>query len=141
MARRRYGKFSRAKKTMYRGALYDSGTEASRAASLDLLQLAKKIHRWERGVSQIILDEGIGRRVSYCPDFLVWTDAHTCRAEEVKGFARDKKKRLVLPRDLRIRLILWESRFPNLPVVVVDGEGNELWRLPKKRERKVKWAS
>ncbi len=140
MARRRYGKFSRAKKTMYKGQLFDSKTEASRAASLDLFQLAGKIHRWERGASQVLLDEGIGRRVSYCPDFLVWTDAHTCRAEEVKGFARDRKKRLVLPRDLRIRLILWETKFPNLPVVVVDGEGNELWRLPAKRERKRKAA-
>ena len=130
----------RGRKTIYRGELYDSAAESHRAATLDLLTRAGKLARWERGASQVILDDGVGRSVSYCPDFIVYMNDGTRRAEEVKGYARDKKKRLVLPRDLRMRMILWEQKFVNLPVIVVDKDGTELWKLPPRKARKVKAA-
>ena len=53
----------RNRKTLYRGVLYDSAAEAARAAQLDLLVKAGKIHCWERGTSQEILNDGRGNKV------------------------------------------------------------------------------
>ena len=123
------------RKTPYNGQLYDSAAEAHRAATLDLLVKAGRIVRWERGSRQLVFDGGVGRKVFYTPDFLVWRGDRQAHAEEVKGVARDwRTKRLILPRDLRIRLILWEVKYPDLPVIVVDRDGSVIWRLNSKRD-------
>lgn len=109
-----------ARRTHYRGVVYDSAAEAHRAAQLEFLVRAGRVVRWQRGERQTVLDDGRGNKVTYKPDFLVWTDEHHCHAEDVKG---------AVPRDFRIRAILFGLKFPHIPLRVVDKHGNVTWRL------------
>ena len=110
----------RNRRPVYRGVTYDSAVEAQRAAQLDLLVKAGKIHRWERGTSEIVLDDRRGNKMRYKPDFLVWENPFDCHAEDVKG---------VIPPGFRVKAILWGIRFPDIPLRVIDKNGHEIWRL------------
>lgn len=115
--RHKYG----AVRTEYQGERYDSRAEARRAMDLVLLKAAGKIHRWERGEAQVLLEGRTrSRRVTYKPDFIVWDTERRAHAEDVKG---------MVPKDFRIKAILWERRFPDLPLRVVDANGNLKWSL------------
>lgn len=57
------------------------------------------------------------RRVTYTPDFVIRKPDGSSYAVDVKG---------AIVRDLRIKVLLWEQRFPNLPLVIVDVDGNPI---------------
>jgi hypothetical protein len=123
--RNKYG----ARRTEYLGIIWDSAAEANYAAILELQRKGGKIARWERGTAQILIDgPNRSRRVTYKPDFIVYYGDQTREAIDVKG---------CVPRDFRIKALLWEQRFPNLPLRVIDRDGNTKWTLePAKRSRR-----
>jgi|GEM_PF-4368184 len=127
LSRNKYG----AVRTEYRGEWYDSKMEANYAARLDLEKRAGKILNWWRGERVDLLGSpGRPGRVTYKPDFhVVYPDGQEV-AIDVKG---------AVPRDFRIRVALWELKFPNLPLRVVDKDGNVCW--PKKRRPVISRAS
>lgn len=111
------------------GQAFDSKAEARRAAELELLRLAGKIHRWERGTPQVLVEGPTRRRrITYKPDFIVWDNEWHCHAEDVKG---------AVPRDFRLRAILWEQKFPRIPLQVIDSRGQVVWSLddPPRKKR------
>lgn len=121
------------RRTEYRGQVYDSADEAARAAMLELLRMAGKIERWERGAKQSLIDLGPGKRVTYKPDFIVIGKEGQRWAEDVKG-TKNKDGRTVaitVTREFRIKALLWETRFPNLPLRVVNRDGDIIWPAPR----------
>jgi hypothetical protein len=136
--RRNRNKYN-AQKTVYNGQRYDSAAEANRAAQLDLLVRAGKIRAWFRGKSTVVFsDGGRERTITFTPDFIIHNHDDSVYAEDVKGLVRLRPKmgklgmlrgRLVLAKDFRLRAILWEARFPEIPIKVVDANGNVLWQL------------
>lgn len=111
----------RAKRTIWNGETYDSKAEAARACQLTLLQKAGHILSWKRGAADVMIDgPSRGRRVTYRPDFIVWGINGEQWAEDVKGF---------VPREFRIKAILWEQKHPDIPLRVVNQHGTEIWRL------------
>ena len=93
----RIGRISkyRAKKTAYRGAIYDSTKEAERAAELELLQRAGKIKNLRRQV-KFTLQEGFSykgrkiRAIEYVADFVYEADGLII--EDVKGYRTPEYK-------------------------------------------------
>jgi hypothetical protein len=124
--------------------MYDSAGEAAYARHLDLLKRTGKILRWDRGQSQIVFHGGaLERLIRFKPDFIVTELDGSSHADDFKGLVRLKPKigksgklglgKLELPEAFRLRVILWEAKFPNLPVRVVDQYGNVKWTLDEKR--------
>ena len=110
-----------ARRTEYRGEWYDSAAEANYAAILELRKKAHQIERWERGTPQILVDGPTRRlRITYRPDFIVYNLDHSREAIDVKG---------VVGREFRLKAILWAHKFPNVPLRVVDLNGNVKWQL------------
>ena len=93
----RIGQISKykAKKTAYKGVLYDSAKEAKRAAELELLQRAGKIKNLRRQV-KFTLQEGFlyeGRKIraiEYIADFVYEADGLII--EDVKGYRTPEYK-------------------------------------------------
>ena len=113
-------------RTEYRGALYDSKAEAAYAADLDMRKRAGLIERWERGEKQTLVGGGpSGRKVTYRPDFIVYAKDGTAHAVDVKGY---------VTREFRIKAILWELRFPHMPLLTVKN-GREVDVLAPYRRR------
>jgi hypothetical protein len=111
----------RARRTEFHGESYDSGAEANYAAILELRRKAGQIRCWKRGQIQTLIEgPNRRRRITYRPDFIVTSNDGRSEAIDVKG---------VLPRDFRLRAILWERKFPDLPLRVVDRDGNVKWSL------------
>lgn len=111
----------RAKRTTWNGEIYDSKAEANRAAQLTLLQKAGKILAFKRGERDTLIDGSTrSRKVTYRVDFIVWGINGEQWAEDVKGF---------VPREFRIKAILWEQKHPDIPLRVVNQHGTEIWRL------------
>lgn len=123
--RTKYG----ARRTEYSGQVYASRAEAEYARRLDLLKYAGEIASWARGMRTIVLDGPPGRRVTYCPDFVVVRNDGTRYAVDVKG---------AVPRDFRIRALLWGRTQPHCPLVVVDVRGNEVDIFARKRAAKAR---
>lgn len=122
----RRGKYGN-RKTAYKGSTYDSGAEAFRAAGLDLLVKAGKIDGWFRGERDLIADGGVGKRVWYRPDFMVWKDKDHW-VEDVK--AQDRKTgKAIVTQGFRLKAILWGIHYPDLPLRVVNKHGQEIWKL------------
>jgi hypothetical protein len=116
--------WSTARKTPYRGVLYDSAAEARRAATLDLLERAGKINSWCRAPRYEFRIGAKGVVVGwYTPDFLVVHLDGTREAIEVKGRAS---------RDLALRLNLFRALYPEIRLSVIDGDGNP-WKPRRKR--------
>ena len=128
-----------ARRTVYNGETYDSQMEANRAATLELERRAGRILGWERGSSVVVFPGPTrARTIRFKPDFIVYHLDGSTHAEDVKGLVRLKPRmgvrglrrgQLVLPKDVRIRIILWEALFPDIPVLVVDQHGVVMWRL------------
>jgi hypothetical protein len=116
--------WSTAKKTPYRGVLYDSKAEARRAETLDMLERAGKIASWRRA-PRFDLTAGAEDVVVgwYTPDFLVVHLDGTREAIEVKGRAS---------RDLALRLNLFRALYPEIRLSVIDSDGNP-WKPRRKR--------
>lgn len=70
------------------GVTYDSKGEATYAAHLQQLKLAKLIQGWERQV-RIELRAGGHKVCTYVMDFVVTVDANTIELHEYKGYATD----------------------------------------------------
>ena len=93
----RIGQISKykARKTAYKGAIYDSAKEAERAAELELLQRAGKIRNLRRQV-KFTLQEGFlyeGRKIraiEYVADFVYEADGLII--EDVKGYRTPEYK-------------------------------------------------
>lgn len=93
----RIGQISKykARKTAYKGAIYDSAKEAKRAAELELLQRAGKIRNLRRQV-KFTLQEGFlyeGRKIraiEYIADFVYEADGLII--EDVKGYRTPEYK-------------------------------------------------
>lgn len=93
----RIGRVSKykARKTAYRGTVYDSAKEAKRAAELELLQRAGKIRNLRRQV-KFTLQEGFlyeGRKIraiEYVADFVYEADGLII--EDVKGYRTPEYK-------------------------------------------------
>lgn len=85
----------KARKTAYKGAIYDSAKEAKRAAELELLQRTGKIKNLRRQV-KFTLQEGFlyeGRRIraiEYIADFVYEADGLII--EDVKGYRTPEYK-------------------------------------------------
>lgn len=118
--RNKYG----ARPTFVNGERFASKAEAAYAQTLDLMKRAGEIASWARGMRTIVLDGPPGRRVTYTPDFLVVKLDGTRYAVDVKG---------AVPRDFRIRALLWNRTQPHCPLVVVDVNGNEVDIFARKR--------
>ena len=112
------GKYN-ARKTEYRGEVYDSRLEAERAMALDLLLAAGEITAWERGTSWVLApgcvkpDGKKDRAITYKPDFQVY------RGEEF--WCEDTKGRST--EGFRLRLRLWWRVYPVVKLWIVRADG------------------
>ena len=93
----RIGRVSKykARKTAYKGTIYDSGKEAKRAAELELLQRAGKIKNLRRQVKFTLQDKfqyrgKIIRAIEYVADFVYEADGLII--EDVKGYRTPEYK-------------------------------------------------
>lgn len=100
-----------AKKTEYRGVVYDSKFEAQRAYELDMLQRAGRISDLQRQV-RFILQEGYVnnqgksiRPISYIADFTY--------TERGKKIVEDTKSPATRTAEYRIKKKLFEFRYPD----------------------------
>lgn len=76
--------FKNAKKSEYKGSIYDSKFEANYAAELDLLLKAGEIIKWERQVKIPLIVNGY-IICNYYIDFVVYRDGET-EYVECKGY-------------------------------------------------------
>lgn len=102
-----------AKKTEYKGIVYDSKWEAERAYQLDMLERAGKISNLERQVRFILQDGYINnkgqkiRPISYIADF-VYIDGKGKRVVE------DTKSPATRTAEYRIKKKIFEYKFPDI---------------------------
>jgi hypothetical protein len=100
---------------------FDSAAEARYAALLELQRKAGKIEWWDRGPSYTVLDGPTrATRVTYKPDFIV-------KLEDGSISAVDVKSKATITREFRIKALLWARKFPDIPLRVVDVDGNIIW--------------
>jgi hypothetical protein len=123
---RRRSKFGNVRTVGPGGFTYDSRAEAERAQGLVILQRAGKILSWERGKRVKLIDRGVGRRVTYRPDFIVhglmgdWT-------EDVKGKDRRTGRPATMTEVFRVKALLYMQKNVGPPLVVVDSAGIVMW--------------
>lgn len=105
-----------ARKTEYKGAVYDSLVEAEYAAHLDTLVVAGEVVDWERQVPVTILDGPKARdRTKLIVDFWVCYAKGNSHYEDVKG--------KILPTFL-LKVKMWQRSVPHeLWVVTKDDSG------------------
>jgi hypothetical protein len=97
-----------AKRTAYKGEMYDSRREAARAAELDLLLMAGQIIEWSRPETIPLLVNGV-LVCGYRPDFYVKAKDGEWY-EDVKG---------VVAQHSRIKMKLFQALFPELTLKVI----------------------
>ena len=78
-------KWTSAKKSEYKGYIYDSGFEANHAAELDWLVKAKEIKAWERQKKIELIVNGY-IVCNYYIDFVVHHNDSTIEYQETKGW-------------------------------------------------------
>lgn len=125
------------RRTEYAGQVYASAAEARYAVLLEALKRTGVIRSWERAPSyELISGPTRQRRVSYRPDFLVTKPNGEQYVVEVKG------SMAAVSRDFRLRALLFQSIYPGLPLMVVDGNGRELDPFaPRPRRRRMRRAA
>jgi hypothetical protein len=118
--------WSAARPTEYAGVLYASKAEARRAEVLEMLRRAGKIESWCRARRYPLNVEGelCGH---YTPDFLVTYLDGSQELLEVKGRAA---------RDVAFRLNVFRALYPEIPLRVIDGDGNP-WKAPRRKRGQV----
>lgn len=104
-----------AKRTEYRGQMYDSKAEASYAAELDIKKAAGAIKNWWRAPSIVLVPGKRGERIEYRPDFHVIDADGSTYWVDVKGVETAVWK-------LKARLLRHMRPDERLLIVGKDGE-------------------
>jgi hypothetical protein len=97
------------------GELYDSKAERDYARILFEKDEALELIAWSWAPRFVLQDEPL---ITYRPDFVVWPLEGGMHVVDVKGHAA---------RDFSLRVRLWKSRYPNVPLCVVKN-GEEIWQ-------------
>lgn len=102
-----------AKKTEYKGIVYDSKWEANRAYELDMLERSGRISNLQRQVRFILLDGYINNRgekirpISYVADFVYIVKCGATVVEDTKSPATKTEA-------YRIKKKLFEHKYPDI---------------------------
>ena len=119
-----------ARKTTYKGHLYDSMFEADYAAELDLLVRAKKLKSWERQV-KIPLEVNGYHIANYFIDFIAYHTDGTVEYIETKGVPSEVWK---------MKWKIFEALYSEKPdtklTVVYQGRGFKIPRAKKNNQIK-----
>lgn len=102
-----------ARRTMYKGVMYDSGSEARYAAVLDQQLAGKVIDGWERGKPYTMLG-----RIKYTPDFCVWKVTPGLGGVQCDLWWVDVKGREY--RDFRLKMNMWLETGPGKLITVKE---------------------
>lgn len=117
--RNKYG----AKRTPYRGVVYDSKMESDYAKSLDRMVAAGLVDKWERQVQfPLVVNGALVAR--YVADFRVLRPDGASEVHEVKGRWTAGSK---------AKLRLFEALYPDIPLVVIGAKYVSVWKASRSR--------
>jgi hypothetical protein len=118
-------KWSRVKKTNYKGDIYDSGFEGNYAFELDMRVKAGEIVKWERQV-KIPLDVNGYHIANYYIDFIAYYPDGTIEYIETKGYPTE-----IWKMKFKIFEALYSEK-PNVKILLVQQKTNWTMRHAKK---------
>jgi hypothetical protein len=119
-------KWTTARKSEFKGSIYDSNFEASYAKELDQRQKNGEIERWERQV-KIPLEVNGFHICNYYIDFIVYYFDGTIEYVECKGWATEVWK---------LKWKIFEAKYSEKPNVRLTVVQQRQFRLPKARRIK-----
>ena len=120
----------------YNGSIFDSRAEADYCVICDARRAAGEIERYERQVEFELVVNGI-RIAKHRVDYLLYLPGGVREAHEVKGFES---------REWRMKKLLFEALYPEIPYVVIKPGGKgmprgSVKRLPSRKLRARQFQS